>query len=108
MFGAWGTGDIYRSPTASGGKTGVRTIVAAGVSAWRRPATEDPRMSKLMPIVSAPIARARVTHILKLAAAADIRIGDQWREDGVSYNVEGVAAFHTATLCAISEIKGGA
>ena len=105
MFGAWTTGAIYRSPAEAGGKVGARTLVAANVSGWRRPATEDPRMARLMPIVN-PVARARVTFILKVAAGTDIRIGDQWRESGVSYVVEGIAAFHTATLCALSEIKG--
>jgi hypothetical protein len=108
MFGAWGSGDIYRSPAEAGGKVGARTLVSSGVSGWRRPATEDPRMAKLMPILNTPVARARISFILKLGAGVDIRVGDQWRESGVSYAVEGVAAFHTATLCALSEIKGSA
>ena len=108
MFGAWQTGDIYRSPAEASGKVGVRTLVAADVSGWRRPATEDPRMALLMPALTTPVARMRVTHILKVAATVDIRTGDQWRESGVSYNVEGVAQFHTGTLCALSEIKGSA
>ena len=106
MFGAYSTGDIWRSPSASGGKTGARTRIASDVSGWRRPATEDPRMTRLMPILNTPAARARSTWVLKVAAGTDIRTGDQWREDGVSYNVEGVAPFHTGTLCALSEIKG--
>lgn len=106
MFGAWGSGDIYRSPAESGGKVGERTLVSSSVSGWRRAATEDPRMAKLMPILNTPIGRARVTHVLKLGTTVDIRVGDQWRESGTSYTVEGVAIFHTAILCAISEIKG--
>jgi hypothetical protein len=106
MFGAWQPGDIYRSPAESGGKVGARTLVASAVPGWRRPATEDPRMAKLMPILSTPVARSRVTHVLKVATTVDIRLGDQWRESGVSYNVEGVAKFHTATLCALTEIRG--
>ncbi len=106
MFGAWQTGDIYRSPAEASGKVGARTLVASAVSGQRRPATEDPRMARLMPAVSTPLARSRVTHILKVATTVDIRIGDQWREDGVAYNVEGVARFHTGILCALTEIKG--
>lgn len=106
LFGAWGAGDIYRSPAESAGKVTERTLVASGVSGWRRAATEDPRMAKLMPILNTPIGRARVVYVLKLAATVDIRTGDQWREGGVSYTVEGVARFHTGVLCALSEIKG--
>lgn len=105
MFGPLVAGAIYRSPAESNGQVDAPALLASGVDGWRRPATEDARQAGLFPVMRTPTNSTRVFYILKVAAGTDIRIGDRWLESGTYYNVEGVARFHTATLCAISEVK---
>lgn len=97
--------DVYRSPAAAEGKTGVRKLELVGVPIRIRPAGQDDSNLKLIPIAH-PVNAARVAHVGKVAVGTDIRHGDELRVGTAKYLVEGVGTFTNARLAALSEVKG--
>lgn len=99
--------DVYRSPAASGGKTGARALVASAVPCRLRPGGQDD--SNYRPVVVAnPVNASRVSQMAKFAVGADVRTGDELRIDGARYLVEGVGEWTNALMAALSEVRGAA
>lgn len=99
------TADLWRSPSASAGRTGPRTDTGTDIPIRIRPVGQDDSNLKMIPLAN-PVNAARVAHIGKVAVDADIQSGDELRSGGKRYQVEGVGTFTNARLVALSEIKG--
>jgi hypothetical protein len=99
--------DLYRSPAAVAGKTGARTLTTEAIPIILRPTGKDDGNIRLIPLAN-PLNAARVGHIGKMAVTIDVRSGDELRIDDTRYLVEGVGAWSTMILVALSEIKGAA
>jgi hypothetical protein len=99
------TASLYRSPAASGGKTGARTLHTSSIAIRVRPAGKDDSNFSQIPLAN-PVNVARVNHLGKVAVDADVRNGDELRIGTTRYLVEGVGTFTNARLLALSEIKG--
>jgi len=97
--------DVYRSPAASGGKVGARTLVASDVPCRLRPGGQDDSNYKPVTIAN-PVNAARVSQMGKFAVTADVRTGDELRVDGARYLVEGVGLWTNALMVALSEVRG--
>jgi hypothetical protein len=94
--------DLYRSPAAVGNKTGAPVLHTAAIPCRIRPAGDNPRLIAR----AQPVNAVAVEHVAKFAAGADIRAGDELRDDTKRYKVEGVGRWTNAVLVALTEIKG--
>lgn len=96
------TAAVWRNPSASGGKTGARTLLTAALPIRIRPAGQDDSNMKLIPLAT-PANAANVGHIGKVAVDADVDSGDELRlADGRRFLVEGRGTFTNARLLALS------
>lgn len=99
------TADLWRNPSAGGGKTGGRGDTGTNIPIRIRPVGQDDSNLKQIPLAN-PLNVAKVSRMGKVAVDADIRNGDELRIDGTRLLVEGVGTFTNARLVALSEIKG--
>ena len=97
--------DVWRSPAASGGKVGPRTLTHSAVPCRLRPGGRDDSNYKPVALKD-PAAAARVSQMGKFAVNADVRTGDELRVDGVRYLVEGTGLWTNALMVALSEVRG--
>lgn len=98
------TADLYRNPAAAGGKVGAATLTTSAIPIRVRPVSQDPRMQRLIALAQ-PLSTTRVSHLGKVAAGTDMRVGDELRISTARYRIEGVGVWENATLLALSEIR---
>lgn len=98
------TVNVWRNPPAVGASAGKPVLTYADQPCRIRPASNDPRMERLI-AKSGAVAGVRVSHVGKMAQDADVRYGDEWREGTTKYKVVGVGVWTNAVLVALDQIK---
>lgn len=92
--------DVYRSPTASGGKVGALALVTAAVACRVWEAANAPRLIKALP----EIAAARAEKIAFFPDSVDVRRGDELRDGTTRYKVTGLGTWQTTKAAALEKV----
>ena len=93
--------DVYRTPSASGGKVGAMALAHSGVACRIWEAADAPKIAAVLP----EIAAARAEKIAFFPDTADVLRGDELRVGTLRYKVDGLGVWQTTIAVALGEVK---